>query len=341
MQLKYSIIIPVYNRPEEIQELLSSMVAQVFDEEFEVVIVEDGSSLSSEKVVDQFKDLLKITYLKKENTGPGDSRNFGMQKATGTYYIILDSDVVLPPNYLREVNDYLAVEFLDCFGGPDAAHENFSNLQKAINYSMTSLLTTGGIRGRKKAVEKFQPRSFNMGISREAFDATGGFGSIHPGEDPDLSLRLLKAGFKTGLIPGAVVFHKRRIDWAKFYIQVYKFGLVRPILNSWHPESAKVTYWFPTVFILGLIPALLLLLFGFPFFFILYLLYFSFIGLDAGIKNKSLNIGIAAIIATIIQFTGYGFGFLKSIWKIKFLNLQPITAFPHLFFQNAKQEKTI
>jgi glycosyltransferase involved in cell wall biosynthesis len=334
MQLEYSFIIPVFNRPDEIRELLESMKELDFDSSFEIVIVEDGSSISSEEVLEDFKDKLNISYYYKENTGPGDSRNYGMKLAKGNYFLILDSDVILPKNYLQEVDSFLSTNYYDCFGGPDAAHESFTDLQKAINYSMTSLLTTGGIRGSKQAVNKFQPRSFNMGLSKKAFLESGGFGLIHPGEDPDLALRLLKEGFKTILIPKAVVFHKRRIDWNKFYTQVNKFGMVRPILNSWHPQSAKITFWFPTLFISGFVFAVILWLLGFSFLIWLYLFYFLIIGIDAGIKNKSGYIGIAAIMATFIQFLGYGVGFLNSIWKLKFLKMQPQEAFPKLFFTN-------
>ncbi|WP_026837939.1 glycosyltransferase [Gillisia sp. JM1] len=334
MQLEYSFIIPVFNRPDEIRELLESMKELDFDGSFEIVVVEDGSSISSEEVLEDFKDKLNISYYYKENTGPGDSRNYGMKLAKGNYFLILDSDVILPKNYLQEVDSFLSTNYYDCFGGPDAAHESFTDLQKAINYSMTSLLTTGGIRGSKQAVNKFQPRSFNMGLSKKAFLESGGFGLIHPGEDPDLALRLLKEGLKTILIPKAVVFHKRRIDWNKFYTQVNKFGMVRPILNSWHPQSAKITFWFPTLFISGFVFAVILWLLGFSFLIWLYLLYFLIIGIDAGIKNKSGYIGIAAIIATFIQFLGYGVGFLNSIWKLKFLKMQPQEAFPTLFFTN-------
>lgn len=340
MNLEYSFIIPVYNRPEEIRELLQSMRELQFSSPFEIVIVEDGSSIPSEKVVMEYQEFLDISYYSKPNSGPGDSRNFGMARAKGNYFIILDSDVILPQNYLLEVNSYLCGNFIDCFGGPDAAHPDFSNLQKAINYAMTSFLTTGGIRGKKKSVDKFQPRSFNMGLSKRAFQESGGFGIIHPGEDPDLSLRLQNLGFDTRLIPEAVVFHKRRIDWNKFYIQVNKFGKVRPILNMWHPGSGKPVYWFPALFTIGFLLSVVLLLLKLPFFFLVFLAYFIIIGIDAAIRNKSIYIGLAAIVATFIQFLGYGTGFLKSIWKLKFLKLKPQTAFPKLFFDNARQNKT-
>jgi len=341
MQLHYSFIIPVFNRPEEIRELLQSMLALDFAPSFEIVIIEDGSTISSEEVVKDFQEQLHINYYFKENTGPGDSRNFGMTQAKGNYFIILDSDVILPENYLKEVDAYVSSNYVDCFGGPDGAHESFTKLQKAINYAMTSFLTTGGIRGGKKSVGKFQPRSFNMGLSQKAFKATGGFGLIHPGEDPDLSLRLVNLGFESVLIPDALVFHKRRIDWDKFYIQVNKFGMVRPILNLWHPSSAKITFWFPAIFIIGLVISVLLVFLGFPFFALFYTVYFIIIGLDAGIKNKSLYIGVAAIKATFIQFFGYGTGFLRSFWKLNFLKMEPQEAFPKLFFKNARQRKNI
>lgn len=334
MQLEYSFIIPVYNRPEEIRELLQSMRKLDFNRSFEIVIVEDGSTISSEEVIKDFTESLEINYFYKENTGPGDSRNYGMKQARGNYFLILDSDVLLPENYLQEVDSFLTSNYFECFGGPDAAHPSFTDLQKAINYSMTSLLTTGGIRGNRQAVNKFQPRSFNMGLSKKAFFASGGFGLIHPGEDPDLVLRLRKMGFESILIPKAVVFHKRRIDWDKFYTQVHKFGMVRPILNSWHPASAKITFWFPSLFLIGFVFSLILLLLGFSIFMWFYAFYFLIIGIDAGIKNKSVYIGIAAIAATCIQFFGYGVGFLKSTWKLKFLKMQPQVAFPKLFFKN-------
>ncbi|MFV8226607.1 glycosyltransferase [Christiangramia aquimixticola] len=333
MKPQYSFVIPVYNRPEEIRELLASMQQMSNSIPFEVVIVEDGSTISSKEVISQFNDSLDISYYFKNNSGPGDSRNYGMSKAHADYFLILDSDVILPSNYLEEVHSYLQQNNCDCFGGPDAAHESFTKVQKAIDYSMTSLFTTGGIRGGKKAVNEFQPRSFNMGISREAFETSKGFGRIHPGEDPDLSLRLKKAGYKICLIPNAKVFHKRRIDWGKFYIQVKKFGMVRPILNQWHPGSAKITYWFPLVFMVGMIFSVITALFKFPVFILGYLIYFLIIGIDAALKNKSIYIGILAIRAVIVQFTGYGYGFLISTFNVAILKRDPEKTFPQLFFK--------
>ena len=333
MHPEYSFIIPVYNRPEEIRELLESMRKLISKVSFEVVIVEDGSSIRADEEVKRFSEDLNISYYFKSNSGPGDSRNFGMKKAKADYFLILDSDVILPENYLMEVHRFLSSSYCDCFGGPDVAHKSFSEVQKAIDYSMTSFFTTGGIRGGEKAVDEFQPRSFNMGISRQAFEASQGFGQIHPGEDPDLSLRLKKAGFKICLIPEARVYHKRRIDWSKFYLQVKKFGMVRPILNKWHPGSSKITYWFPTLFIFGLIFSLFMAFLGESFFIGAYLIYFLIIGLDAAIKNKSIYIGFLAIRAVIVQFTGYGLGFLRSTIKIGWMNQDPETEFPQLFFK--------
>ncbi len=239
MNLSFSFIIPVYNRPEEIKELLDSLSKQTYAKRFEVVIVEDGSTISSDSIISEYTDILDISYYEKPNSGPGDSRNYGMRLAKGNYFIVLDSDCILPPEYLVQAEKSLENDFVHCYGGPDAAHNSFSDIQKAINYAMTSFWTTGGIRGGKKSVDRFQPRSFNMGISKEAFETVGGYGNIHPGEDPDLTIRIWNKGYTTKLIPEAYVYHKRRIDWHKFYVQVNKFGMVRPILNKWHPETVK------------------------------------------------------------------------------------------------------
>lgn len=329
----YSFIVPVYNRPQEIRELLESMTHLVFENEFEVVIVEDGSELTSEEVVAEYSDQLSISYYYKPNSGPGDSRNYGMKRAKGNYYIVLDSDCLLPSHYLSTVDSFLSKQFYHCFGGADAAHKSFTSLQKAINYVMTSFLTTGGIRGSKKGLQKFEPRSFNMGISKEAFEKTGGFGKIHPGEDPDLSQRILKAGFQTVFIPNAFVYHKRRISWSKFYTQVKKFGLARPILNQWHPSSSKITFWLPSLFIIFVLISLVLGLLYNYIFLIPLAIYMLAIFLDSSIKNKSLNIGLMTVPAMFIQFFGYGMAFIKSFFYIGVLNKDPKKQFPFLFFK--------
>ena len=330
--LHFSFIIPVYNRPKEIEELLASMLLLKNAGSFEAVLVEDGSTETSESIVETYKEKLPISYYSKENTGPGDSRNYGMQKAKGDYFIILDSDVLLPANYLERVHAFLEQQFVHCFGGPDAADSSFTTLQKAISYSMTSLWTTGGIRGRAKAVQKFQPRSFNMGLSKEAFQASGGFGKIHPGEDPDLAIRLWKLGYETALIADAAVFHKRRISWPRFYQQVLKFGLARPILNLWHPETAKITFWFPIVFCSYVLIALVLACFGWFLFLQILFLYFLLIFIGASWQYHSFSVGFKAVIATLVQFYGYGTGFFKSYYYIHLRKKQPEKQFKHLFF---------
>jgi glycosyltransferase involved in cell wall biosynthesis len=333
MGLHFSFIIPVYNRPDEIKELLASFTKLDFSENFEIVIVEDGSSIPSANVVKLYTAHLDISYYVKENTGPGDSRNYGMSKAKGDYFIILDSDCILPPHYLTTVQEFLQNDFYHCYGGADAAHESFSKLQKAINYVMTSFLTTGGIRGSEKSISGFEPRSFNMGISKEAFLKTGGFAKIHPGEDPDLSQRIQKNGFNTTFLPNAFVFHKRRISWKKFYTQVRKFGLVRPILNSWHPDASKLTFWFPSLFIVFVGTTIISsVLFNYIAALPL-LLYLSLLFLDASFRNKSVQIGLLAVFAVFVQFFGYGLAFLQSNFYINILKRDPKLQFPKLFFK--------
>ncbi len=333
MKFLFSFIIPVFNRPHEIDELLKSMTAMDYPYNYEIVIIEDGSSETAQKVVESYQQKLFISYYYKSNTGPGDSRNYGMQKAKGNYFIILDSDVILPKNYLTQVDYFLKSTYFHCFGGADDAHKSFSNLQKAISFSMTSYLTTGGIRGRKNGLGRFQPRSFNMGLSKEAFEASGGFGNIHPGEDPDLTIRLWKLGYDTVLIPEAKVFHKRRLSWGKFYTQVNKFGKVRPILNLWHPETAKITYWFPSLFTIYTIFSFIVLFLGHKYFAVLWISYIFLIFFNASFKYKNVFIGMQSVIAVLVQFYGYGKGFLISYYYTHILKRIPEQEFKTLFFK--------
>ncbi len=328
----FSLIIPVYNRPDEVDELLESLSLMEFKKDFEVVIVEDGSTIPCEVVVEKYNSKLNISYYFKSNSGPGASRNFGMKKAKGDYFLIFDSDCIIPKQYLFEVEKELENKYVDCFGGPDKALDSFSDIQKAINFAMTSFITTGGIRGGSEKIDKFQPRSFNMGISKVAFEASNGFGNIHPGEDPDLSIRLWNLGFQTRLFPQAYVYHKRRIDWDKFSMQVNKFGKARPILNSWYPKHNKLTFYFPSLFIIGFLFSLLLLILGNNWAIQLYLLYFIAVFVLATIQYKSVKIGLLSILAVWKQFYGYGTGFIKSYYKIIILKQKPQEAFPELFF---------
>ena len=329
----FSLIIPVYNRPDEVDELLGSLSQQDYKDNFEVVIVEDGSTLRCDDVVRKYAGKLHLSYSFKENSGPGDSRNYGMKKAKGDYFIIFDSDCIIPKNYLNEVAKALNGNYVDCFGGPDKALDSFSDIQKAINFAMTSFLTTGGIRGGSEKIDKFQPRSFNMGLSRKAFESSHGFGNIHPGEDPDLSIRLWELGFETRLFSKAFVYHKRRIDWEKFSVQVNKFGKARPILNSWYPQYNKLTFFFPSVFIIGLLVALGLLFFNHDLLLQLYFGYFLVLFLVSTYQNKSFKIGFLSMKAVWKQFYGYGTGFIASFLKVIVLKQKPETAFPELFFK--------
>jgi glycosyltransferase involved in cell wall biosynthesis len=335
--LHFSFIIPVFNRPDEIRELMDSFTKLKGNSIFEVVIIEDGSTVDCKSIVESYVSKLNISYYFKKNSGPGDSRNYGMKRAKGNYFIFLDSDCLLPMNYLEIVAKNLKRNFVDCYGGPDAAHDSFSNLQKAINFAMTSFITTGGIRGGKNYQKNFQPRSFNMGISKRSFEDSKGFGTIHPGEDPDLAIRLKKLGYSSALFKEAFVYHKRRISWLRFYRQVYKFGLVRPILNQWHPETNKFIYWLPTLFSIGFAMALLLLLvFQFKWAIILYMIYFLVAFIIALVTTKNLYIAVQSIIAIFIQFMGYGYGFLKSTLKLASSNKSAEQHFPKLFFKHVK-----
>ncbi len=302
----------MYNRPKEVDELLESLVHQQGNIPFEVLVIEDGSVDPCKEVIENYTSKLDLKYFVTKNQGAGKSRNFGMQKASGDYYIIFDSDCIIPENYFRAVETTLNNTYTDAFGGPDAAHESFTTIQKAINYSMTSFLTTGGIRGKKKAVGKFQPRSFNLGISKKAFEETQGFSEMKIGEDIDLTFRLWNLGFETQLIPEAYVYHKRRTNFSQFYRQTNNFGSARPVLNSKYPETVKLTYWFPSLFLIGFALSVLLIFVGNMFFIGMYLLYFVLVILHSAIQNKNIAVGSVTGITTAIQFYGYGTGFLKS-----------------------------
>ena len=308
----FSIIIPVYNRPDEIRELLSSLSSQTF-KDFEVIVMEDGSrdGFKCDDIVKEYSDILDIKYFYKPNTGQSDSRNIGMTKANSDYFIFFDSDVIVPIDYLQIVFNSLQADYTDCFGGPDAAHHSFTNIQKAINHSMTSFFTTGGIRGGKaNGMEKFCPRSFNMGISKKVFEKTGGFNDTL-GEDIDLSTRIRKAGFKTKLIREAFVYHKRRVDLIKFMKQVHIFGQARISLYRQHPESLKVVHFAPAVFTLGIL-FLLIVSFKFPEALLLILLYSFILLIDSSIKNRSIIIGFISVLTGFIQLLGYGTGFIRA-----------------------------
>ena len=314
---KYSVIIPVYNRPDEIRELLESLVLQEF-KDFEVLVIEDGSTLDCENEVIHFQEKLNIRYFKKPNSGQGFSRNFGMEKAGGDYFVIFDSDCIIPPNYFTEVNEALKERKLDAWGGPDAAHSSFTDVQKAISYSMTSLFTTGGIRGRKKHAGTYHPRSFNMGISREIFQKVGGFAITRMGEDIEYSIRIIKAGFKVALVDKAIVFHKRRTNFAQFYKQLHFFGRARINIGRFYKEEIKLVHLFPALFTLGLaislstvllLPSIGVFLLG------AYASYFLLIAIDAILQNKSLKIGLLSVWAALVQLSAYGVGFLTELTR--------------------------
>ncbi len=312
MKVSFSIIIPVYNRPNEIDELLESLTKQDFSDDFEVLIIEDGSTQKSDLIVENYKNKLNLNYFFKENSGAGASRNFGMQNASGNYFIILDSDVIVPKQYLFEVKNGLEKNCTAAFGGPDAAHSSFTPFQKAINYSMTAVLTTGGIRGKKQAVGKFQPRSFNFGLSKIAFEKTQGFSRMKNGEDIDLTFRLWENQFETQLIEKAFVYHKRRSSIKQFFKQTYGFGTARPILNKKYPNTSKLTYWFPSLFIVGFDCSVVLAIFGFHQSLYVYGFYFLLIFLDSLFQNKNLQVAVLSIATSFTQFLGYGLGFLES-----------------------------
>lgn len=320
--MKYSVIVPVYNRPDEVDELLESLCSQTF-KDFEVVIVEDGSKITCKDVCDKYANILDLQYYYKENSGPGQSRNYGVERAKGDYVLIVDSDAVAPAGYLQAIDDELRRQPSDAWGGPDAAHDSFTDVQKAISYAMTSFFTTGGIRGGKKQLDKFYPRSFNLGIRREAYLALGGFSKTRfskmslYGEDIDFSIRIYKAGYSCRLFPEAWVWHKRRTDFRKFWRQVYNSGYARINLWRMYPEALKPVHALPSLFTIGVAGLVVLAPFTCGWSLVLLLLYALLILIDSSIQSKSLKVGILAVAAVFVQLIGYGIGFLESLFSGK------------------------
>ena len=361
MNTKYSIIVPVYNRPDEVDELLESLCSQTL-KGFEVVIVEDGSQKPCKDVCDKYANILDLHYYLKENSGPGQSRNYGVERAKGEYVIVLDSDVVLPNGYMQAIYDEMEKGEVVAWGGPDAAHPSFTPVQKAISYSMTSFFTTGGIRGGKAKLDKFYPRSFNMGIRRDVYLQLGGFSKMRFGEDIDFSYRIVEAGYQPRLFPEAWVWHKRRTDFRKFFRQVYNSGIARINLEKRHPGTMKLVHLLPAVFTLGVIGLLMFFLLGLAMYgygewldtnglrptddmhqgigfalcelaLIPIILYSGLILIDSSIKNRNLWVGLLSIPAAFVQLMGYGLGFLESWWKRCVRKQDEFTAFEKTFYK--------
>ncbi|TSJ39344.1 glycosyltransferase [Mucilaginibacter corticis] len=313
----FSIIIPLYNRPQEIKELLESLTKQTY-KNFEVLVIEDGSVDDAEDIVNSFTDQLNVRYFVKENAGQGFARNYAFERAKGDYFIIFDSDCLIPADYLEIVNNSLAKNWLDAYGGPDAAHPSFTPVQKAISYSMTSPFTTGGIRGNKKSIGQFHPRSFNMGISRQVWEKAGGFIITRSGEDIEYSIRIHTMNFKIGLIPRAKVYHKRRTSLYQFYKQLHFFGRARINVYKFFPNELKAVHFFPAIFTLGVFFTLISNIFSWPIAIlcnviaVLLILLIFFHSLS---KNKSVKIAFLSVLASFIQLTAYGLGFMQDFWR--------------------------
>ena len=331
MNPKYSVVIPVYNRPDEVDELLQSLCGQTY-QNFEVVVVEDGSAIPCKQVVKTSTQTDAVHYVEKPNSGPGQTRNYAAERSRGEYLLILDSDCILPETYLAAVEAKLQREPADAFGGPDRAHDFFSDVQKAINYAMTSFFTTGGIRGGKKKMDKFYPRSFNMGVRAEVYKALGGFSAMRFGEDIDFSIRIFKGGYRCRLFPEAWVWHKRRTDLEKFFKQVHNSGIARIDLYKKYPESLKLVHLLPAVFTVGVV-MVLLVAFICPWSLLLLALFAVVIFIDASIRNKSIKIGALSVIAAFIQLTGYGSGFLRAWWKRCICGGKSFSAFEKTFYK--------
>ncbi len=310
----FSIIVPVYNRPDEVAELMASLAGQT-DKGFEVVIVEDGSTIPCRAAAEAYSSEVALQYFHKDNEGRSPARNFGMEHARGDYFVFVDSDCILPPDYIANLRRALDAHPLDCFGGPDDAHESFTDTQKAINFAMTAFLTTGGIRGGKVQMEKFVPRTFNMGFSRAVYEKAGGFREMFS-EDIDMSTRIRLAGFSPELIREVKVYHKRRGNLAKFWRQVHVFGMSRITLQLLYPGSMKAVHWAPALFVIFSAASVIASFFN-PLFLLPLAAYILMLWISAIISTRSLKVGTMAVAASMVQLWGYGTGFIRAyVWKI-------------------------
>lgn len=316
----YSVIIPIYNRPDEIDELLESLTRQTYTN-FEVLVIEDGSTKKCEDIVAKYSDQLQVSYFYKDNSGQGFSRNYGFERANGDYFVVFDSDCLIPAHYFEAVEKFLDDTPVDAFGGPDKAHSSFTPMQKAISYSMTSPFTTGGIRGNKKHYGTFHPRSFNMGISRAVYEKVGGYKITRMGEDLEFSMRIIKAGFKTALIPAAYVYHKRRTSLEQFYKQLHFFGRARINIGRFYPEEVKLFHWFPALFTMGFISLPFWSAISLRLSFVFYAVYgvFFLVNFLASLKqSKRLDVALLSIATSFVQLFAYGVGFLTEWWRKTF-----------------------
>lgn len=329
---KFSIIIPVYNRPEEVVELLDSLTMQSLHNEMEVIVIEDGSTITCEREIEPYMSQLDLKYFKQENMGPGGARNRGAKEAVGEYLIFFDSDCVLPSDYLQRAMDHLRRDPLGCFGGPDKAHKFFSRTQKAISYSMTSFLTTGGIRGASVKIDKFYPRSFNLGVLKQIFDEVGGFSDMRYGEDIDFSMKVYEYGHRIGLISETFVYHKRRTTFKSFFKQVFSSGSARIQIASRHKGALKLVHILPTLFLLGMPISILLGAFVNTWFYNVYPIYFLLVFVFAWISTGQFTVACLSIVASFIQLVGYGMGFITGLW-MKYVKKDPqYEAFKQTFY---------
>lgn len=331
MSATISIVIAIFNRKDELFEMLQSLAFQE-DKDFEIIIVDDGSQQHLLPTAELFSESLDIKFFRKTNSGPGLSRNYGARRARNEWLVFVDSDVIVEKDYIKNIKKNISEIRCDAFGGADKAHKGFNLMQKAISYSMTSVFTTGGIRGSKKAVSRFQPRSFNMGVKKSIFESVGGFSNMRIGEDPDLSMTLWEKGYSTAFFEDIAVYHKRRVDFGKFSKQVYQFGIARPILNQRHPDYVKPTFAFPSLFLIGYILGFVeyfVFYRGFILFF--YGLYTVLVFFHALLKTKNISIAALAVVSTFIQMFSYGWGFLKSWFLLNIIKEKPEEAFPGHF----------
>lgn len=340
---RFSVIIPSYNRADEVIDLLRSLQAQTCEHSrFEVLVIDDGSTDATEQKVNELASQVDfhLRFFRRNHEGPGPARNFGMSQAEGEYFLFIDSDCQADANWLKEIDEAITKEAPDAFGGPDSVLDSFTPLQKAIDYSMTSFLTTGGMRGHsQKRLAKFYPRSFNMGIRREVYEKLGGMGNLRHGQDIEFSRRIVASGAKVIYIPNAIVYHKRRTSLRKFFRQMFNWGVARINLSYLDAGNLEPLHFIPAIAAVGYtLLTIFTLLTGLAWkiwvaITVLALLICGYIFIDSSIRYRSVKVGWLAPIFAVCQIFAYGYGFTYNYVRRKIFRRGEVTGFVRRYYQ--------
>ncbi len=335
-----SVITPSYNRASELEHLMRSISAQSIDHNlFELIISDDGSTDDTEALINswQEKASFSIKYISQENKGPGAARNHGLEKSIGELILFIDSDCEAHPKWIETIVDEYHKSEFDACGGPDGGKKDFTLLQKAIDYSMTSFFTTGGMRGHsEKMISKFYPRTHNMGVKRDKYEAVGGFGNLRHGQDIEFSHRIRTSGGKIRFIKNALVYHRRRTSLRQFIKQVFNWGVARINLGKIDTAMLEPVHFLPSLSILLSLFIILIIYqldWGISEIFLLFFSPLSIICLLGALNKKDLRVFPILLLVIPIQIFGYGLGFLQAYIRRFIFNEAELVGFKKNYYK--------